>query len=149
MGKIEQMQEFFKSLNKSKKILILGNHDRNANSMYKIGFDVVLNSATLYIANERVTMSHCPLRGVYREDTTGMSNAKIGEHWHGENRHQAFSVTDEGQWHLHGHIHSGPANTKLKTDGKQYDVGVCANQYRPVSISVIESWIATFKGNKK
>ena len=131
------------------KVAIIGNHDKGINALYKIGFDVVLNAATLYIANERVTMSHCPLRGVWREDTTGMGNAKEGEHWHGEARHQQFSVTDEGQWHLSGHIHSGPANNKKTIDGRQMDVGICGNNYRPVSISQIESWISTFKGNKK
>ena len=128
------------------KVAIIGNHDKGVNALYKIGFDVVLNSAMLYIAKERVTLSHCPLRGVYREDTKGMGNAKEGENWHGEARHKEFSITNEGQFHLHGHIHSGPANKKLKISMRQYDVGVPANQYRPVSISTIESWISEIKG---
>jgi calcineurin-like phosphoesterase family protein len=124
------------------KVLILGNHDKGHSAMYAMGFDVVLNAATLYIAGRRVTLSHCPLRGVFREDITGMKNAKDGDNWHGEHKNGPYTVTDEGQFHLHGHIHSGPANKKLKIDGRQFDVGVCANNYRPVSISAIESWIA-------
>jgi len=48
---------------------------------------------------------------------------------------------------LHGHIHSNPTNGKLKIDAtnRQYDVGVPANNYRPVSISTIESWISKVK----
>jgi calcineurin-like phosphoesterase family protein len=127
------------------KIMVLGNHDKGSNAMYDIGFDVVLNNACIYIANERVTMSHCPLRGVFREDVTGMRNALETDNWHGESRHDAFSVTDEGQFHLHGHIHSGKSNNKKHFDGNQFDVGVPANNYRPVSIYTIESWIARTK----
>lgn len=124
------------------KVLIRGNHDKGIQSGYNIGFDVVLNAAILYIAGHRVTLTHCPLRGVFREETEGMRNTKPGELWHGESRHEQYSVNDEGQFHLHGHIHSGPANNKLKIDGRQFDVGMPANNYRPVHISAIESWIA-------
>ncbi len=126
------------------KVLILGNHDKNQSAMYRMGFDVVLNSATTYIANERVTMSHCPLRGVYREDTSEMKGAIPGNNWHGEHRQQKYSVTDEGQIHLHGHIHSPNGGKSQRILDRQFDVGVCANKYRPVSISEIESWIAKY-----
>lgn len=141
----DKTKEVINRLNGTK-VVIMGNHDKGLNSLYNMGFDAVLNSATMYIANKRVTLSHCPLRGVFREKTDHMKNAAIGENWHGENRHTQFSVTNEGQFHLHGHIHSGPAHLeKLHKDGKQFDVGVPTNQYRPVSISVIESWISTYK----
>lgn len=132
------------------KVLVLGNHDKKFNAMYELGFDVVLHGATIYIAGERVTMTHCPLRGVFREKTDHMKNSYTGEsfkdtNWHGEHKHAPFSCSDEGQFHLHGHIHSGPANDKLRIDGRQMDVGVPANKYRPVSISEVESWIAKTK----
>jgi calcineurin-like phosphoesterase family protein len=127
------------------KVMIMGNHDKGVNSMYDCGFDVVLNSATLYIANERVTLSHCPLPGLFREDATGMKGAQDKENWHGEYRHKQFVVPNEGQFHLHGHIHSPNGGRSEKILGKQYDVGVPANSYRPVSISTIESWIALYK----
>jgi calcineurin-like phosphoesterase family protein len=130
------------------KVLILGNHDKGSNAMYGIGFDVVINTASMIIAQEKVTLSHCPLLGVFREKTESMKNAQSKENWHGENRHGAYTVKDEGQFHLHGHIHSGPANGKKRIDGKQMDVGVPANQYRPVTLSQVESWINTYKKNK-
>ena len=128
------------------KILILGNHDKGTEAMLKAGFSVVLYGATLQIAGQRVTLSHCPLLGVYREDTSGMKGSE-GENWHGENRlkQRIFTTKDEGQFHLHGHIHSPNGGKSQKILGKQYDVGVAANDYRPVSISVIESWIAKYK----
>lgn len=130
---------------KGTKILVRGNHDRGAQACYNLGFDVVLNGAVLHIAGERVTLSHCPLKGVFREDVTGMRNHIAGENWHGESRHAEYTFTDEGQFHLHGHIHSGPANGKPKIDGRQFDVGMPANNYRPVHISQIESFIAQTK----
>lgn len=129
---------------KGTKVLILGNHDKKPNAMYNIGFDVVLYSATLYIAGQRVTMSHCPLRGVYRENTEGMRGALKGENWHGESKEsrKPFTLNNEGQFHLSGHIHSPNGGKSKRILGRQFDVGVDANKYVPVSISQIESWIA-------
>lgn len=130
------------------KVLILGNHDKGSAAMYNMGFDVVLHAGVIYIAGKRVTMSHCPLMGVFREPVEGMKGASSGENWHGENRHSRFSMADEGQFHLHGHIHSPNGGKSVKILGHQYDVGVPANGYKPVSISVIESWIAKVNVNK-
>jgi len=127
------------------KILILGNHDKGINAMYSYGFDVVLYSASVYIAKERVTMTHCPLRGLYREDTKGMHNTDGTENSHGEKRHEKFSITNEGQFHLHGHIHSPNQGKSTKILGRQYDVGLPANNYTPVSLGTIESWITKTK----
>lgn len=126
------------------KVLILGNHDKGMNAMYNLGFDVVMYGATLEICGQRVTMSHCPLLGVYRENTEGMRGGAIGENWHGESRdnRQIYTTPNYAQYHLHGHIHSPNSGKSRKIEGKQFDVGVDANDYRPVSISKIESWIA-------
>lgn len=72
------------------------------------------------------------------------------ENWHGEYKQHKFTVTDEGQYHLHGHLHSRKENPKSKVkDGKQWDIGIVGNNYRPVSISAVESWISKHKmGNK-
>lgn len=144
----ETLKNVISELNGTK-ILILGNHDKGSNSMYNVGFDVVLNKATIYIAGQEVTMSHCPLKGVFRELTEGMRNSNSTENWHGESRHDKFLVEDRGQFHLHGHIHSSPVNGKLKIYGRQWDVGVPANNYRPVSKSAVESWIAKYMKESK
>ena len=130
------------------KVLILGNHDRNVYSMYSQGFDVVLNAAVFYIGDKRISMSHCPLPGIFREEVEGMKGAKEGENWHGEHKNQMFMSQDlTVDFHLHGHIHSD-GKVKLRQTDKQYDVGVRANGYKPVSISQIESWI-TLETQKK
>lgn len=129
------------------KVLISGNHDKGDTAMYNCGFDVVVNNCTLTIANEIVTLSHFPLKGLYREDTNGMKGSVPGEYWHGESRERYihYTVESNGQFHLHGHIHSPNGGRSQKILDKQYDVGVVANNYRPVSISQIESWISLYK----
>lgn len=144
MGSVEEAKKVIDQLNGTK-ILILGNHDRKMNASYFLGFDAVLNEATIYIQGERVTMTHCPLRGVYREDTSNMKGATGNENWHGEHKQIQFSIEDQGQFHLHGHIHSPNGGKSQKILGRQFDVGMPANRYQPVSISEIESWIEKSK----
>ena len=148
MANVETLTGVLSKLNGTK-VLVLGNHDGNVNRMYRVGFDVVLYGATLYIAGEEVTLTHCPLRGIFREDVAGMRGAVDGDLWHGESNQIRFSTENRGQFHLHGHIHSSKANDKLTKDGKQWDIGVPANDYRPVSISKVESWIAKYKQKEK
>ena len=144
----ELTKEILSKLNGTK-ILILGNHDKNSNACYLMGFDAVFNNATLYINGERVSLSHCPLRGVFREDVSDMKGAVDGDLWHGESKNQAFSVENEGQFHLHGHVHSPNGGKSEKIAGRQYDVGVVNSKYRPVSISEIEAWIDLTKNKEK
>lgn len=142
-NKTEDMHKVITRL-QGTKVLLLGNHDKGMTTMYNVGFDVVLYSATIYIGDHRITMSHCPLLGLHREDTSSFAKPGIIENWHGESRekHRRSTVKDEGQFHLHGHIHSRKEKTQSKKIlNKQYDVGVTANGYAPVSISTIESWV--------
>lgn len=131
------------------KVLILGNHDPGMGTMYNCGFDVVVHGLTLYLHDKRVTLTHCPFMGVFREDTRKMrgQDPLNPENWHGERRkaHSQCSTKDEGQFHLHGHIHSRkdkPESQKILD--RQFDVGVTANNYTPVSVSQIESWIMKY-----
>ncbi len=142
-------RDIINSLNGTQ-ILILGNHDDGIESMMKLGFDVVMYGAVIYLQGQRVTMSHCPLKGVKREPTDHFHNEKRrGENWHGESKNERFTFADEGQFHLHGHIHSSSRTEKLEEHegrrttylGRQMDVGIMAHHWRPVSMSHVESWI--------
>lgn len=146
MGNTNDLKEVIGQL-KGTKVFIRGNHDKGGDRKYAyIGFDVVLYGAQFVIANEIVTATHCPLLGLYREDITGMRGQE-GNNWHGEHRNQRFSTVDRGQYHLHGHVHSPNEGRSERILGKQMDVGVVGNKYRPISISQVESWIA--KNEKK
>lgn len=125
-----------------KKILIMGNHDKSKGFMLDQGFYDVLNAGMITIGDYQVTMTHCPLRRIMRENATGQRD---GEAWHGEYRHQRYSIPDWGQYHLHGHTHKTP---KEKILDRQWDVGVRANNYTPVSLSQIESWIVNREKSK-
>jgi calcineurin-like phosphoesterase family protein len=145
----EDMKKVIERLNGTK-CLFLGNHDKGMGTMYNCGFDVVLWGGVLYIGDIKVTISHCPLIGVWREDTSKMKNPD--EKWHGELRqkHLMSATKDEGQFHLHGHIHSRPDKSQsTKILGKQYDVGVTANNYTPVSLPTITSWVMKYANGEK
>jgi calcineurin-like phosphoesterase family protein len=45
---------------------------------------------------------------------------------------------DRGAWHLHGHSHG----KNLPSEGKQWDVGVDVNNYRPLSLTQIRAIMA-------
>lgn len=131
-----------------KKICVRGNHDGSTEKMYNTGFDLVVNSIAVVICNELVTMTHCPLRGLYREtainqDGEDMKNFNEGDHWHGESRHIKYSIQNFDQFHLHGHTHKRKGSDVKY--GKQWDIGVVGNNYRPVSFSEIEGWIMKYK----
>lgn len=145
LGNSSILKEVFSELH-GNKILILGNHDNKGESFWReLGFTVLL-SAKIKIGKTVLSMSHCPLAGIPRENCEGMKGAVTGENWHGEARHkEKFSYEDTGQFHLHGHIHSPNNGKSQKILGRQYDVGVDANDYRPVSCSTIQSWIAKTK----
>ena len=135
-----------------RKIVILGNHDGTKQKFYDLGFEAVLNGVMINIGKAIVTMSHCPLRGVFREgplnqDGEVMKGFKPFENWHGESRHDKYSFPDFGQYHLHGHTHKRPGND-VKTYN-QWDIGVPGNNYRPVSFSAVEAWIAIGKKENK
>ena len=56
-----------------------------------------------------------------------------------------YSIEDFGQFHLHGHIHSPNSGKSTKILGRQMDVGVTANKYKPVRFEEVQSWIAKTK----
>lgn len=138
-----EMFKIISALNGTK-VLVLGNHDKGTERFYKAGFHVVCNSVTLFHGQTRLTLSHMPLRGVYRENCTGMGGAAPGDNWHGESRPSSldYSLPAHDGFHLHGHIHSPNGGRSFRTLGRQMDVGVAANNYTPVSMSQVASWIA-------
>ena len=143
MSSFDNMKNIISKLNGTK-VLILGNHDKNVNAAYRMGFDVVVYGAIFWIANQQVTFTHCPLKDTYREDTSKMKSEVHFPNWHGESRKkfQRYIIPNWGQFHLHGHGHSpnkGQSEVKL---GRQWDIGVDGNNYYPVSFRSIESWVA-------
>lgn len=123
------------------KVLILGNHDKGHQSMINMGFDAVLDSVIFKFPEMLITASHFPLKGIRREQVEKFKNHIPGEGWHGEfkNIKQYLVLDDIGQTvHLHGHVHSvGNVGMSERICGKQFDVGVDANNMRPISLNQI------------
>jgi calcineurin-like phosphoesterase family protein len=134
-------REVIASLNCKRKILIVGNHDRGYNAMYSLGFDLVVHNLTLFIGKQKITISHYPLLGLPREDMSKFKNYNGLENWHGEKRNKEWALTNEGQFHIHGHIHSPNGGVSERVQGRQIDAGVDANNYRPILSGEVESWI--------
>ena len=122
------------------KILIIGNHDKGHQSSINMGFDAVLDSLDLKVLDKHITASHFPLAGIKRERCEEFRSYTEGESFHGEFKYSKKYLIpkDVGQdIHLHGHIHSPNRGLSTKICGKQYDVGVDANDLRPVSLNYI------------
>lgn len=113
------------------KIMIIGNHDGTRGSLLKMGFDLVLWGATIKVGKSIVTMSHCPWINTERSDESGE------KYWHNHDKLKHLSVPKHDGYHLHGHCHHGK-----KINGRQFNVNVSMNEYRPVSLSEIESFIS-------
>jgi len=151
-GTPEEFQSLIASM-RGFKILILGNHDQKSITWYyKAGFNAVLYNATIKIGGELVTMSHCPLVGIRREDTSNMRTSREGEqyfgdNWHGETRPKfsPFRLENNGQFHLHGHTHKGKDEAIL---GRQYDIGVCGNDWKPVTEKQLIHWVMRTKSKE-
>lgn len=91
--------------------LVIGNHDRT----YPDGvFQTITHSSELKVDGKKLTLIHYPMLK-----------------WNG-------SRYDWG-YNLHGHIHStGLYNTdNIKQGIRRYDVGVDANEYKPISLEEI------------
>jgi len=112
-----------------RKILCLGNHDRSAAAMARMGFDLVTDAVTLNIAGRTVRANHYPYVGTSsREVDTERSELP----WPTRRQEEAL---------LHGHTHS-----QKRRDGNMIHVGVDAWDYRPASSPEIEELVRSVFG---
>ena len=123
---------------KGSKILVIGNHDKGMQSCKNMGFDAVVSSLSIKTAGIRITCSHFPLFGVWREDCKGFKNYNGEDRWHGELKYsESFDILeDTGQTaHLHGHLHSPNGGISSPILGRQLDVGVDCRDLSPISLN--------------
>ena len=146
MGSVGIMKEVLSQMN-GKKLLVLGNHDRGKIAMMNIGFQAVMYNMTTIIESEIVTMSHCPLLGLYRENVKLFKQHNPDENWHGELKqgYRKFTMINNNQFHLHGHLHGPNGGASNVKEGKQWDIGLDGNHMQPVSFGEVESWIRKYK----
>lgn len=123
------------------KILILGNHDRESLNFYlECGFVAVLMGAIINIGETTISLSHYPSRGLYKKlclfliYTRKMfsKSRSILQIWQRLKREWKLYFYFGKYPHLHGHTHS-----HIKKEGKNINVGVDANNFKPVSSNEI------------
>lgn len=118
-SKNERTREIFNQL-PGKKILIQGNHD--GDEARKLFRPYVLQEAVLFIAKQRVVLSHYPY--LYGGDHTE------------EIRYPDRRPVYMGHWLIHGHAHNA-----WKVRDKMINVAVENWDYQPVPITEIEKII--------
>ena len=113
--KPEEASELLRKI-RCKKILVVGNHDKEYEQDV---FEDVFNYCEIKYNHRKFILFHYPIT--------------------------AWKQMRHGSIHLHGHLHSRPEyNEKNRSIGRlQYDVGVDANGFKPVSIEQILDWAAS------
>jgi len=110
------------------KILCLGNHDRSAAAMSRMGFSMVVREAVTHICGRTVRMSHFPPKEYYDP-----------RYKHAAERHKDLRpLMHKGEWLLHGHTHGTE-----RIRGRYVHVGVDAWDFTPVSVPEIEALIGS------
>jgi calcineurin-like phosphoesterase family protein len=109
------------------KILIPGNHDKSVSAMSKIGFALVIPSATLVIDGVTCRCSHYPFASSKEKDPFAA--------------HRPPKI--RGEILLHGHSHRHSPITPGRLD--EIDVGVDAWGYNPPTLDDVQGIIRSLK----
>jgi calcineurin-like phosphoesterase family protein len=104
-----------------RKILVLGNHDKNSGRMSSLGFDVVAKELVIDICGVTVRINHYPCQDDRFPDRC--------------------PVLKPFEMLIHGHTHS-----PNKVNGRQIHIGVDAWAYAPASLQEIEELVNEIKG---
>lgn len=130
------------------KIFIKGNHDRHAKHLLAMGFHEVHENIFIEIGNkQKVFLSHFPYHPmvsyqkpvILTDDQYPEPIIKYPEHWKRvDMRYMHKRIVDDGKsWLLHGHVHNAWVQ-----NGRQINVGVDVNEFKPVSHHKILQMIA-------
>jgi len=135
----KHVKEIISSL-PGKKILIRGNHDKwGDTSYYNAGFDVVLQSASMKVGKNIITLGHYPRRTLsefirlmilYWKDPN--KRAKSFKHKWGRflREWKKHERPVGSQLHLCGHVHE-----KWKVNGNNINIGVDVWDFKPVNLN--------------
>jgi len=133
-GTVEETKGILRRLNGSK-LLVKGNHDRNANVMIEMGFTNVAENEMINIDGQKVLMSHFPYYPTIW--------SRLKAYFKGQEldiRYLHKRIVDSGLPLLHGHVHQ-----HYRTKDKMLNVGVDVNQMRPVSEEEMVKWLRALK----
>lgn len=137
MGTIAESLPMVARMN-GRKHLIPGNHDRNHPVMVKGRVEQANRWTAEYRKVFRsilpleymTTLSHDPRARIL------MSHFPYEGDSHGEDRYTEYRPVDNGLPLVHGHVHSA-----WRTNGRQFNVGIDANNLRPTHEDEICEWL--------
>lgn len=114
---------------KGYKILVKGNHDKDAKTMLELGFDRVVENDRIKVGNHNVLVSHFPYHPVRQHVTFNGKVVYQGLDAGVDNRYLHKRILDDGKtWLLHGHVH-----TAWKVKDRMINVGVDQWDMKPVN----------------
>ena len=141
MGNPSDMKNIISRLN-GRLIMIRGNHDRwGVETYYNMGFNAVLETASIKVGQMTLTMSHYPRKTLWAIIKTFIfyirkmrsKNRTVKDIWLRLKRELTmYNNVKGGDYHLHGHVHS-----KVKMYGTNIECGVDCWDYKPVSLKEI------------
>jgi calcineurin-like phosphoesterase family protein len=125
----ERTKEIISRLN-GIKILIIGNHDKDAKKSLELGFDQVFENHSIRIGDEQILLSHFPYHPM-----TDLNQ---------DQRYLHKRIVNDGKtFLLHGHVHE-----TYHIKDNMINVGVDVNNYTPVSHHKILSMIEKIRNPK-
>lgn len=156
MGKLEDSLPYLGRIEAAEVVLLPGNHDRWSNAYHHKGKDADVKRAEWMVKYQKalpgggVVFKDCKPSGWHGlfsltgewdtpeifEDVWFSHFPYVGDS-HGEDRYAEFRVKDDGETPIiHGHVHE-----EWKINGRQFNVGVDVNDFKPVSDTELADWL--------
>lgn len=155
MGKLDDSLAVLSRIRAGQVFLIPGNHDRFSNAYHhKKGEGERTKYAARYEVDDRFWAVPDKTPSAWRGHELGVGYDRkhpLGKVWfshypydgdsHGEDRYAHLRVSDAGRLPIiHGHVH-----TEWRVKGRQFNVGVDVNEFRPVGEEELADWVRSLE----
>lgn len=152
MGKLEESMSFLQRIEAEEIILVPGNHDRwslaykhrgtpeeQVEKRLAFAQKFVMDTRFKVLSDEEPSYWELSHFLPYAPDAFVSHYPYEGDHGDVD-RYAWLRAADDGLPIIHGHVH-----TEWRTRGRQFNVGVDVNGYRPVSEETLMDWIKELK----
>jgi len=115
------------------KLLVMGSHDYTKSKMLKVGFEMVMDSCIVYMADHACIASHYPEAGAQHVKGEIVEDTRC-------------PVVPKGMALIHGHTHSPVIWSR---NSHRVNVGVDAWNYYPARRAYVETHVRNMFGTKE